>query len=138
MKILLAVLGHELTLLSIPSFKTIRSCELTVPRVETGSLTPISHSPCGKYLALSYANNGEGKVEIRDAHTLDILYVLGGPQKGIPQSDMSWDTTGRYLACRFGIPQNKETLIVWDTKSQRSVLQEKANFQGVGAITVAF
>lgn len=121
---LLVVLGHELILVSIPELKIDKSLKLPMTRSE--NIPPMAHSPCGRYLALSYAINGE--VEIRDARTLETLYVLDA-QEGIPQLDMSWDINGRYLACRYHSREQgtKPMLVIWDVTSQQQVFKTETH-----------
>jgi hypothetical protein len=120
---LLAVLGKELMILSIPELDLIEKRKLPVTR-DIDANGAISFSTCGRFIALTYSVNGE--VEIRDAQTLDIINVFDG--YGRPQPDMSWDITGRYLACRFeSRERHNPTVVVWDTKSCKKVLHTESS-----------
>lgn len=122
----IVVLGERLTILSVESLEIIQEVELPNTR-DTQCIfnNVVSHSACGKYLAISYAINGE--VEILDSTTLEVQQILGG-SFGFPQPEMSWDITGRFLACRFyGREHREATLVVWDIKSHQVVLQTKSS-----------
>ncbi|WP_299210968.1 hypothetical protein [uncultured Dokdonia sp.] len=114
----IAVLGKDLTVRSLKDFTIVTSTELPIARNKYDRGV-ISFSSCGLYIAISYAVNGE--IEVRSADDLKILKTFEG--YGIPQSDIAWDTTGRYLACRF---MNRERfgykLLVWDFKESKEVL----------------
>jgi hypothetical protein len=118
----LVVLGRKLTLLSLPDLKTVRSVELSFAG-NAGNVNPayaiVAYSSNGQYFALVRAGNGD--VEIRDAGTLETVYALDS--RGLSLSDMAWDCTGNYLACRFAVPSDpvKSELTVFDIRSQEIV-----------------
>jgi hypothetical protein len=118
----LVVLGRKLTLLSLPDLKTVRSVELSFAG-NAGNVNPayaiVAYSSNGQYFALVRAGNGD--VEIRDAGTLETVYALDS--RGLSLSDIAWDCTGNYLACRFAVPSDpvKSELTVFDIRSQEIV-----------------
>ncbi len=124
-KDLLIVLGDKLTLLSLPDLEIISSANLSSDRdASYGVINLICYSPCGKYLALSYATGG--KVEIWDARELKYLYKFDGA--GVPMYNaLSWDFSGRYLACSFKHKASEATLIVWDAVSKEEVLKTESS-----------
>jgi len=120
----LVVLGRKLSVLSLPDLKTINTIELPLTGKERNAdseYSVIRYSSNGDYLALAYAANGD--VEIRDAKTLEIMHTFGGFGTLLP--DMSWDRTGRYLACRYKDQKdgNQTELRVWDVRSHETVLR---------------
>lgn len=135
-----AVLGESLTLLSVPDLKVLKSTELPLVRErEACFYPPIAYSACGRYLALSYSINGE--VEIRNAESLEILATLDDAE-GLPQPDMAWDKSGRYLACRFVKRSQVHSnhwdahVHIWDVKTRRRAAKISASLlgnQGVGS-----
>lgn len=124
----IAVLGTRLSIRSTQNLNQVENeIELTVARDENISSdygSPISYSTCGRFIALSYAVSGE--IEIRDAETLEKLTVLEG--YGIPMSDMSWDITGKFLACRFMSRESGSfQVLAWHVDSEREVLRVPAS-----------
>jgi hypothetical protein len=118
----LVVLGRKLTLLSLPDLKTVRSVELSFAG-NAENVNPVcatvAHSPNGQYFALVYAGNGD--VEIRNASTLETVYTLNS--RGYSFSDIAWDSTANYLACRSAFPSDpiKSELMVFDIRLQEMV-----------------
>lgn len=130
---LIVVIGLELTLLTIPDLKVINSIKLEKTR--NNSRAVIVHSSCGRYLALSYSI--EGEIEIINAETLEIIFIF--ESLGIPESDLSWDVTGTYLAYRFYNNEQREyTLVVLNVVSQQLVLRTASSAQHIPTISTVF
>lgn len=120
----LVVVGNRLTVLSLPDLKTVRTVELAQQSQSDHTdpaSTTISHSPDGSYVALCHG--GANRIEIRDAQSLEVKTTLTGSGAALP--DLSWDCTGRYLACRFidqRDPKQAE-LMVWHIASQETAFR---------------
>ena len=120
----MVVLGQKLTVLSLPDLKTVNAIELPLMGKER-NMNPahsrVEHSPNGQYFALAYTAKGD--VEIRDTHSLEIIQTFDG--QGRLLTDMSWNSTGEYLACGFRDRNGREKieLIVWDMKSHKTVFR---------------
>ena len=125
-KNLIATIGKDLSTISIDSKEIINSVELPLARDKAflDSEGKLSFSSCGRFIALSYTISGE--IEVRDANTLDLMFTLEG--LGIPQSDLDWDVTSKFLACRFRSRKGSEySLVVWDLRNRKIVLETKSS-----------
>lgn len=115
-------LGLDLSIWSYPDCQLIKSEKLEVARdndyLGRGG---VSFSSCGRFLAVTYAINGE--VEIRDSNTLEILKTFEGI--GLSHSDLSWDVSSRFIACRYYLRESgKHKIMVWEVKTGKIMLEE--------------
>jgi hypothetical protein len=120
----IVVLGKRLSILNRENLKVEVKTLLptTRPPHEKGV---VAFSRCGRFISVSY--NASGDIEIRDAERLNLLHSFSG--YGKPFSDISWDITGRFLACRY---KNRESrrrylLIIWDLMAKKEILKTEAS-----------
>ena len=115
----IAILGKNLSILSLTDLKIKRERPLSEIR-PNGEQGVLSYSTCGRFIAISY--NFSGDVEIRSSDSLKVLCAFHG--YGRPLTDISWNFTGQFIACRFSTREGKRhfPLVVWDVASQKEVL----------------
>jgi len=119
MKHLTAISKTELIIMDARDLRIIRKIPLSLARDrEKYVCPPIQYSPCGRYLAYSYALTGD--IEIVDANTFEHLHSF--ISNGIPASPIKWSADGRFLAAGFSFRNGKNNqLHIWNVQQARLV-----------------